>query len=882
LLLRLALDPDIAEFVMGDLDEEFVERNALMGRYRAIGWYWKQAINSSARACRLLRTPRPPRRPVPRRRGSIMPMQDVIYGLRSFARRPGFTALVILILALGISFVTIVASLTHSIFLGSVPYEDPDRIVVLWRKGPEPIHEREATSYLNIRDWAAGGEPYFDGLAAYTIGTSSVQRTEGAVRVTVTYVDPYFFDALDIDMAVGRPLIEADNQPSASDAVVVLSYGFWQSVFGADPNIEGKSINLGGRPHTVVGVMSPKTRWLLHEPLELVVPFRRRAVGTNARLYQDRTANTSIVVGRLKQGVTVAQAQAGMQAVSLALQEEYPDANAGIEANVTSFSDLRGDFGRLNDVVTVLGIAAGLVFLLSCISVTLLLLARFVERSSEFALRRALGATPRRFVFQALAEGVSITLVAGAVGFGLAYVVIKLVFAGNPLNMYSFAGVTVHSSVFLMTLLLAFATTMLFGIVSVLCNARSDFGGTLRPTRAGGGGRERNVLRRGLVVMQVAVSVAVLAGAGLVVRSLYEFTHTDYGFRTENLVYMRLLLDGPRYDADQLRVTYRELEGRLAALPGVTDAGLWGPGVPGSSTFFRTLVPEGRESDPSFVGLHTWFHLVTPGAMESLGLDLVEGRMLDETDHADAPASMVVSVAAARALWPGESAVGKRVVDRRSGWRTVVGVVSDARMRGLGRIHSQMLRDSYITLDQSPSTRTNVFLRTNGDKTAVVRMVRDVVREIDPTRALFDVSTMDESMAQDRREMGFITTLMMLFAATAVILTTVSVYSVMSYTTSRRTGEIAVRVALGGKRAHIVALVLNRAALDMALGIMIGGASALALSRVMSSLLYGVTPTDPVAFVLIGPALMTVALIAAFMPVRRALAVNPSEALRQD
>ncbi len=395
LLLRLALDPDIAEFVMGDLEEEFVERNAQMGRYRATRWYWKQAINSGAGGCRLLRTSRRPPPPVPHRRGRTMPTQDVIYGLRSFARRPGFTLLVILILALGISFVTIVTSLAHSIFLGSVPYGDPERIVMLWRKGPEPIHQREATSYLNILDWAAGGEPFFDGLAAYTIGTSSVQRTEGAVRVMVTYVDPYFFEALDIDMVMGRPLIEEDNQPSASDAVVVLSHGFWQSVLGADPDIEGKSINLGGRPHTVVGVMSPKTRWLLHEPLELVAPFRRRAMERWAPLFENRRANSSIVVGRLKEGVTVAQAQAGMRAVSLALQEEYPDANAGIEANVTSFSDLRGDFGRLNDVVTVLGIAAGLVFLLSCISVTLLLLARFVERSSEFALRRALGGRGR-------------------------------------------------------------------------------------------------------------------------------------------------------------------------------------------------------------------------------------------------------------------------------------------------------------------------------------------------------------------------------------------------------------------------------------------------------------------------------------------------------
>jgi len=810
-----------------------------------------------------------------------MPTQDVMFGLRSFARRPGFTSLVIFILALGISFVTVVAGLAHSIFWGSVPYEDPERIVMLWRKGPEPIHQREATSYLNIQDWAEHGAPFFDGLAAYTIGTSSVQGAEGAVGVMVTYVDPYFFEALDIDMAVGRPLIEADNRFSAGDAVVVLSHGFWQSVLGADPDIEGKSLDLGGRPHTVVGVMAPRTRWLLHEPLELVVPFRSRAPETSG-LYQNRRANTSIVVGRLKEGVTTGQAQAGMRAVSLALQEEYPDANAGIEANVTSFADLRADFGRLNDVVTVLGIAAGLVFLLSCISVTLLLLARFVERSQEFAVRMALGATARRFVYQTLAEGVSITLVAGAAGLGLAYIAIKLVFAGNPLNMYSFAKVTVDGSVFLLTLMLALATTLLFGIVGMLRSARTNFHHTLRPGGVGGGGRERNVLRRGLVVMQVAVSVAVLAGAGLVVRSLYEFTHTDYGFDTDNLVYMRLLLDGPRYDAEHLRVTYRQLQERLAALPDVSDAGLWGPGLPGSSTNFRTLVPEGRETDPSFAGLHTWFHLVTPGSMESLGLQLVDGRMLDETDHADALPATVVSQSVAEALWPGESAVGKRIVDWDGGWRTVVGVVSDARMRGLGRIHSQMLRDFYVTLDQSPTPRTNIFLRTTGDRAAVVNMVRDVVREVDPTRALSDVSTMDESMAEDRREMGFITTIMLLFAGTAAILTAVSVYSVMSYATSRRTREIGVRVALGGGRAHVVGLVLNRAVRDMALGITIGGASALALSRVMSGLLYGVTPTDPVAFVLIGPALMAIALTAAFVPVRRALAVDPAEALRHD
>jgi len=813
--------------------------------------------------------------------------KDVLYGLRSFARRPGYTTLVVLILALGIAFVTVVMSLAHSVFLGAVPYEDPESIVVVWRKGPEPIHQREATSYLDIRDWAAGGEPFLDGLAAYTIATSTILRAEGAERVMVTYVDPYFFDALDIDMALGRPLLDTDNRSPAGDAVVVLSHGFWQSVLGGDREIVGKAVNLGGHLHTVVGVMSPKTRWLLHEPLEVVAPFRRAAVGMGPDVIEDRGAHTSIAVGRLREGVTVAQAQAGMRAVSLALQKEHPDTNTGIEANVTSFADLRSDFGRLNDVVTVLGLAAGLVFFLSCISVTLLLLARFLERSREFAVRLALGAERRSFAAQALAEGVSLTVVAGAVGFGLAYLGIELVFAGNPLKMYSFAEVKVDGSVLLVTMLLALATTLLFGMVPVLRSARVSFHDALRPAgggTGGEGGRERHLLRRGLVVVQVALSVAVLAGAGLVLRSLYLFAHTDYGFETDDLVYVRLLLDGPRYENDdQARAFYRELGQRLEALPGVTDAGLWGPGLPGSSTWFLSLVPEGRESDPSFTGLHTWFHLVTPGSLESLGLRLVEGRMLDETDRADAPASVVVSAAVAKSLWPGESALGKRLVDvTGEGWRTVVGVVSNARMRGLGRIHGELLRDCYIAFDQLPASQVNVFLRTRGDENAAIEMVRDTVRAIDPTRALFDVTTMDASMAEDRRETGFITALMLLLAGAAALLTTLDIYSVMSYTVGRRTREIGVRVALGAGKGNVVALVLSQTVLDMTLGITVGLATALSLSRVMSSLLYGVTPTDPIAFALIAPALLAVALTAAYVPVRRALSVGPSEALRNE
>jgi len=685
--------------------------------------------------------------------------RDLLYGLRSFARHPGFTSLVVVILAVGIGFVTLIGSLAHSVFLGAVPYDDPESIVVVWRQGPEPIHEREATSYLNILDWAAGGEPFFEGLAAYTIAPSSILGTDGALRVMVTYVDPYFFDVLDVDMSVGRRFSDEENRPPAGDAVVVLSYGLWQSL-GGDPAIVGTTIDLGGRMQTVVGVMSPRTRWLLHEPLEVVAPYRSASVGMGPAVTEDRGTPTSIAVGRLKQGVSLAQAQSGMRAVSRELQQQYPDTNAGTEAYVTSFADLRSGFGRLSGVVTILGIAAGLVFFLSCASVTLLLLARFLERAREFAVRMALGAARRRFVAQALAEGVALTLVAGTVGLGLTFLGIRLVMADNPLRMFSFAEVTVHPSVFAGSLLLALATTLLFGLVAALRSGRTDFHEVLRPAGTGDGGRERHVLRRGLIVLQVGLSVVVLVGAGLVLRSLYVLTNTDYGFDTADLVYAQLLLDGPRYAEDeQARVFYRELEERLAGLPGVTDVGLWGPRLPGSSTWSFLAVPEGRDSDPSFEGVQTWFHTVSPGALESIGLRLLEGRMLDATDNANALPTVVVSETLARSLWPGESALGKRMVDLTGeGWRTVVGVVSDARMRGVGRTHAQILRDCYLTLDQLPMANVNVFLRARGDTDDVISMVRDSVRAIDPTRALFNVSSMAASIEEDRSEVSFITT----------------------------------------------------------------------------------------------------------------------------
>ena len=573
-ILKRLLTGEEGAVVLQELDDEYSARVRSMGS--ASLWYWRQVLAVDTFRLGWLLRRRARRRSSESSAAPTMTFHDLRLGLRAFIRQPTTTFLVVLILALGIGFVTLVASLAHSVFLAAVPYDDPDRIVILWRKGPEPFHQREALSYPNIRDLAERGAPFFEGLSAYTIFASTIVETDGARRVMVTYAEPYFFEALDVDMALGRRLAESDNLPPTGDAVIVLSFGVWQSVFGGAADIVGQSVSLGGHPHTVIGVMARETRWLLHEPLDVVVPFRRGVAGLSPRLVEDRSFHASIVVGRLKPDATVEQAGAGIRAASLALQKEHPDTNASTEVTLTSFADLRSDFGRLSDVVTVIGVASGLVFLLSCISAVLLLLARFVDRLREFAVRMALGAARRSFVYQSFAEGVSVTLLAGAVGFALAYAGVRLVFADNPLNVYSFAELAVDSQVALATLFLALSTTLLFGLVPLMRSARVDFHAVLRPS---GGSPGRSLVRRGLVVVQVALSVAILAASALMLRSLHAFTHTDYGFETNDLVYTRLMLDGPSYEDEQSRRNfYRDVQERLSSLPGVTHAGALGSG----------------------------------------------------------------------------------------------------------------------------------------------------------------------------------------------------------------------------------------------------------------------------------------------------------------
>jgi putative ABC transport system permease protein len=366
------------------------------------------------------------------------------------------------------------------------------------------------------------------------------------------------------------------------------------------------------------------------------------------------------------------------------------------------------------------------------------------------------------------------------------------------------------------------------------------------------------------------------------VRSLSTFVATDYGFDTENLIFARVLLDAPRYeDPEAIRLAGAELQDRISALPEIDSASVWSPGPPGASHWFSYLVPEGRESDPSYHPSHTWYHMVTPEAPQALGLKLVSGRFFTVADDADAPRVGLLSKTAAEQLWPGEDPLGRRLaVPGEEDWIEVVGIVTDAYQRGLGRTHSEVLRDLYLPFAQWPISHLTLMVRSGADPEAVADGLRWVVAEVDPSLAVFEVQTMEQSRATDAADLRFKTLLLVLFGLAALILTTLGLSSVMASSAKRRQQEVAIRVAMGAGPARVVSAVLRRAVVDMAVGTLIGAVAAVWVARVMESLLYGVRGSDPMAWGAAIPLLVLVAVAATLMPVRRALRVTPAEVLR--
>jgi predicted permease len=814
-------------------------------------------------------------------------MKDIRHTFRMLVKRPGFNFLLVFILAIGIAFTTTVFSLVSSVFLAPVPYKDPDRLVQVLRRDPNRGAERAPLSYPDMIDYFSESQS-FEESAAYSFWYNlNLVENDGAEHLQAGYVTPSFFRVLNAKPFLGRIFDDSEDQLPSGRPVTILTYGLWQKRFGSNPDVIGKKINLSGQPYTIVGVLSRNFKTISANPNpEIFVPLSRSAIHLRSAFIEKRGHRWLMTVARLNSGVTLDQAQAEMLSLSHELQNMYPQTNADNEAQLVSFDSVRSDNGSLTEALTILAVGAALVFLLGCINVVMLLLARFVEREHEIAMRMALGAGRGPLVRQILTESVLLALIAGIIGFFLAFFGIETLFVTTPLPVPEFIEVDVRLQTFLVALLLAFLASLVSGMAPALKSARMSFNDVLRPGgKSVGSNPGRNFLRRVMVVTQIALSVVVLIGAGLMIRSFYVFANTGFGFDTRHLLTMRFELDGPRYaEDDAKRSFYRALEERISALPGVKLAGLWGPDLPGANWYFRDAVPEGRIIQSAEDRVRVFPHRASPGALKNLGIPLIAGRPLERTDHADATPVMVISESAAKALWPGEEALGKRVNLGTPGedpWFTVVGIVGDAKHRGRSTEFFTP-EDVYVPIEQWPHKGLGLFVRTEVANAAMTQRIREEVRALDSSLPVFDIATMEQRMGEEENKMRFNTLLMVLFAATAAILTVMGIYGLMSYKASQRTREIGIRMAMGAQKKAILWLMLNQTIVDMVAGIMAGLIGSFALTKTMSSMLFGVTTTDPITFVMLAGALIVVALLATFVPTRRALSVDPVTALRHE
>jgi predicted permease len=799
-------------------------------------------------------------------------LRDLRHGARLFRQRPGFTAVVVLTLALGIGANAILFSLVNSVLLNPLPYADPGRLVfVAQHREGETYNGASYDDYKDFRDRARS----FAQLAAvspqWTFTLTNVSEPQ---RLRGLYASANLFPALGVSPARGRAYTPEEDRAGAG-RVVVISHELWQRQFGGDASVLGKSLALDGEPHTIVGVMPAGFRFFAES--DLWVPLAQNPV-----VNRGRGVRLLSIFGRLGDGVAREQAEAEIVSVAAQLEGEYAATNKGFSARVVPLHEhVTG--GARPALLVLLG-AVGLVLLIACANVANLTLARAASRRREFAVRAALGAGRLALTRQVLTESLLLGAAGGATGLLLAVWGVDLLLAVGPENIPRRAEIGIDSRVVLFTLAVSLLTGALFGLAPALRASRAQLGEALKSGARAGDGPRAARLRSSLVVAEVALSIMLVAGAGLLVRSFVRLLEVDPGFRPDNLVSLAVILPQSSYPQPEQRAQfYRRLEERLKALPGVESVGAvtrlpLGP----AGNITSTLAVEGR---PAAEGARPEvdFRRASPDYFRTMGVPLVAGRFFAEEDADESRPTAIVNEAFARKYWPGESALGKRVRlgpnSDAAPWITVVGVVGNVRHTGLD---SEPRPEVYRHLLTSPPTGPVVVVRTTADPSALVPTLGAAVRELDRGIPAATAQTMREIIARSVAERRFLMLLLAAFAGAALVLASVGIYGVVSNTVAQRTHEIGVRMALGATRRDVLRLVIRQGMTPAVLGLALGLAGALALTRVMRGLLFGVGARDPATLAASALLLAAVALAACYLPARRATKVDPMVALRYE
>ena len=801
-------------------------------------------------------------------------LQDVTYAARTLRKAPVFTAVAVLTIALGVGANAAIFSLISTVLLRPLPFPEPGRLAFVWEDTAMFGLKDSVVALANYVDWRDENRVFRQMGAIETnlftaVGAGEPLAIEGG---TVT---ASLFPTLGVRPVLGRGFRDEEDRPT-SEKTVILSDGLWRRIFGGDPAVIGRTLNLNDANHTIVGVMAPGFRFP-DTDTELWVP-----VGTRyqAAEYRNRGRHNWMVAARLAPGVSLEHANSEIHAIAGRLEQRYPNTNRGVGAFV---APMREHFvGETRSLLLILSAAVGFVLLIACVNIANLLLARAGNRKREIAIRTAIGAGRRQLIRQLLTESLLLSLAGGIGGLALAFwsrqFLVKLV----PDGISGLTALRLDARVLAFTLAISVLTGIAFGLFPALRAMRVDLNHVLKQ---GGGrqtaGRGSRLVEHSLVVVEVALAFVLVTGAGLMLQAFVHLRHVDPGFRARNLLAVRVRMPARLYQDDARRNAFLdESLRRIQALPGVVSAGFtlgmpiafkgW---VNGFAIEGQTTLAAGQYSNSNY-------RVITPGYLATLGVPLRAGRGIDVHDRLGAPYVAVVNEAFERKFWPSGSAVGKRFrFGDKLPWTTIVGVIGDIHQAGLAAAPRP---EMYLPAAQTPNPTDWLAVRTAGDPSRLAASIRRKLRAVDSTLPIRDVSTMEQILDREVFHHRAEALLLAAFAALALLLASVGIYGVLAYMVAQRTGEIGIRMALGARPSAVLFAVAGQGVALSALGVAAGTVAALALTRLLSKVLFGITATDPLTFAATAALLLLVAALASYWPARRAMRVDPIVALREE
>ncbi len=797
---------------------------------------------------------------------------DIRFSLRMLAKKPGFTAVAILTLALGIGACTSIFTVVDAVLLRPLPFPQPDRLAQLVEISDKG--DRMNVPEANFADWKQQSRS-FQHIAAYS-GTQTVTITGGRepIRAAYVLVSQGFFDVLGVQPHLGRTLSLQEHGRGASP-VAVISHEFWQRQFNADTNLDNLTLRYGSFNFPVVGVMPPGFRYPrdadLWAPMEAFGQFN-----------PSRSAHNWRVFGRLKPGVSAAEAGAELSGIAKRIHQQYTDVTA-VDATVVPLQEQIT--GRVRPALLVMLGAVGALLLIACANVTNLLLAQATVRERELALRSALGASRTRLLRQSVTESVVLTALGAALGILLATWGVDTMLAQASSQLPRGDEIAVDARVFFFAVALSLLTGLVLGILPALRTTEANLQDVLREGgRSQSGAARHRLARSGLVVAQIGMTLILLVAAGLLARSFWQTLQVDLGFEAGRQLALDLILPGPNTPEDQQELFrfHRELQARIAALPGVTaSGGINYLPLSGRSSNGRFLIEGGSDSGDLWPN----YRVASPGYFAAMGIPLLSGRWFDSRDDSQSPHVAVISRTVADRVWPGANPLGQRInYGNMDGddqhWVTIIGIVGDIRHNGPEYATRGDIYLHYLQRPQTIPTFTTV-IRTTGDPRALIAAVRGLVRELNPELPM-TFRTLSEYFSFTLANRRFNLTLVAVFGGTALLLAVMGMYGVMAYTVAQRTQEIGIRMALGARGADVVGQFLREGGALVVIGLALGLGGAAALSQYISSLLYNTSVRDPLTFAAVAAALATVAMLACWIPARRATRVDPMVALRHE